>query len=265
MLEVSAKVAAMAEVRIDKVLLSQGLASSRSQAQAWLKQGKVEQKIAGQWQRVKKPSLPVATDAELRVNTDEADLYVSRGGVKLKGALTQAGLNLEGLNVLDIGLSTGGFSDCVLQHGAAQVIGVDVGHDQLAASLHQHPQLLAFDGINARDLPIDMLLDKLGAPGFDLIIMDVSFISQSLIAPQFKHLLNQGGRALCLVKPQFEVGPEGIGKGGIVKDQSLYHKVKQDICALYTEHGLTVLDYFSSPIQGGDGNHEFFIYATLSE
>lgn len=222
--------------------------------------GRVELNHGGDWRLVSKSGTKVARDAELRVTPSEDDQFVSRGGLKLRGALERTGIDPKGLVVLDVGQSTGGFTDCLLQGGASKVVGVDVGHDQLAPSLRAHPRVTFYEGINARVLPENELLQQ--APdGFDLIVMDVSFISQTLILPALAPLLKPDGQLLSLVKPQFEVGKAGLGKGGIVRDERLYHEVETRIREVSSGLGFTVKDYFPSPITGGDGNREFFVFA----
>lgn len=248
--------------RLDLLLVERGLATSRSQAQRLIEAGAVRWQDGKQWRLAGKASLKVAPDQPLEVTPGEQERYVSRGGLKLAGALAHTGVNPKGWRVLDVGQSTGGFSDCLLQEGAAQVVGVDVGHGQLAQPLREHPALVWYEGINARDLPRARLLAH--APdGFDLVVMDVSFISQTLVLPGLPALMRPGGHLVSLVKPQFEVGKAGIGKGGIVRDSGLYRKVEDDLRALCADLGLAVKAYFPSELTGGDGNREFFIWATL--
>jgi len=167
------------------------------------------------------------------------------------------------MHALDVGISTGGFTDCLLQAGATRVVGVDVGHGQLAARLQDDPRVLLREGINARQLDAAELLPLNDGQPFDLAVMDVSFISQTLVLPVLAPLLKPGGLLLSLVKPQFEVGREGISKGGIVRDPALYAGVQERVTATAREAGFTPLDWFDSPIAGGDGNREFFLYARL--
>jgi len=247
--------------RLDKALVSRGLADTRSQAQRMIEAGRVRCQASGNWQVLNKASAKVSEEQALDVEPGDEDQFASRGGLKLRGALAQSGLNPEGWVALDVGQSTGGFTDCLLQAGATRVVGVDVGRDQLVPALRAHPKVVYFEGINARDLPRDTLLAEAPA-GFDLIVMDVSFISQTLILPGLPALLKPGGHLLSLVKPQFEVGKAGIGKGGIVRDDRLYAEVEQRIRAQCDTLGLTINGWFASPIKGGDGNREFFISAT---
>lgn len=249
-------------LRIDLILTEQGLAKSRSQAQTFISEGRVSYKQNQQWITAIKPSLKLPSDIELKITSDEADKYVSRGALKLEGALLHTKLNIDGFLVLDIGQSTGGFSDCAIQHGAAHVVGVEVGHDQLDPRLRGHHNITCLEGINARNLSADDLNEHFPENGFDLVVMDVSFISQTKILPQLPSLLNKAGHLITLVKPQFEVGKEFIGKGGIVKDKQRVKQLEQDIQVFVKELGFEVKCYIESPIKGGDGNQEFLLWAT---
>ncbi|UTF59040.1 TlyA family RNA methyltransferase [Gilvimarinus sp. DA14] len=246
--------------RLDAELVARGLVDSRAHAQRVMKESRVQQNLAGIWQTVTKPSAKTAPETQLRVIASDDDRYVSRGGLKLAGALHKSGLSVKGLTALDVGQSTGGFSDCLLQAGVEKIVGVDVGHDQLAKKIREDKRVSYYEGINARELPLD-LRENHAPGGFDIAVMDVSFISQTLILPSLVPLLKNGGVLLSLVKPQFEVGREGIGKGGIVRDQGYYKKVEEKLSLCCRELGLNVIDYFDSPITGGDGNREFFILA----
>jgi 23S rRNA (cytidine1920-2'-O)/16S rRNA (cytidine1409-2'-O)-methyltransferase len=270
-------------MRIDQLLVSRGLASTRSQAQRLIAGG-VHWQQGDAWRTAAKNGDDVPEDAELRLLDDSEARYVSRGGLKLEAALKQVGLNVAGLQCLDVGQSTGGFTDCLLQQGAAFVVGVDVGSAQLHPKLRADPRVLCVEGINARALDAADLIaayaDSTGADGqfdheesddgqasdfvpeFDLIVADLSFISQTLVLPTVVLLLNSGGMLLTLVKPQFELQPGQVGKGGIVKDATMYAIVEQRLREACTELGLTVTAWFDSPIAGGDGNREFFIAAS---
>ncbi|ETX10939.1 hemolysin [Marinomonas ushuaiensis DSM 15871] len=249
-------------LRIDLILTEQGLAKSRSQAQTFISEGRVSYKQNDKWLKASKPSLKLPADIPLNITINKADKYVSRGALKLEGALLHTKLNIKGFHVLDIGQSTGGFSDCVIQHGAAHVVGVEVGHGQLDTRLHNHEQITCLEGINARSLCIDDLKEHFPVNGFDLVVMDVSFISQTKILPQLPTLLSQTGHLITLVKPQFEVGKEFIGKGGIVKDKNRVNQLTKDIQVFVTSLGFEVQCYIESPIKGGDGNQEFLLWAT---
>lgn len=243
-------------LRADALLVQRGLAASRTQAQRLIGEGRV----LADGKAIAKPSLELPADAVLTVVEDESDRYVSRGGLKLAGALAHTGLDVTGRICLDVGQSTGGFTDCLLQAGAGQVVGVDVGHGQLHAKLKNDARVTAREGINCRALTAADLGDAMPASGFDLIVGDVSFISMTLVLPQLPALLAADGDLLLLIKPQFEVGPHNIGKGGIVRDPSLYREVEGRFLEIAKKLGLTAKAWLDSPITGGDGNREFFIW-----
>jgi 23S rRNA (cytidine1920-2'-O)/16S rRNA (cytidine1409-2'-O)-methyltransferase len=266
-------------MRIDQLLVQRQLASTRSQAQRLIADG-VEWLQGDAWKRVGKNGDDVPESAELRLLDDSEARYVSRGGLKLEAALKRVGLHVEGLDCLDVGQSTGGFTDCLLQHGARYVVGVDVGTDQLHPQLREDPRVLCVEGLNARALDASDLIasyaDSAGdgghfqseveggngfEPVFDLIVADLSFISQTLVLPAVVPLLKAGGTLLTLVKPQFELQPGQVGKGGIVRDDAMYAVVEQRLRDACTTLGLVVTAWFDSPIEGGDGNREFFICA----
>lgn len=262
-------------MRIDQLLVQRQLASTRSQAQRLIAGG-VEWQHGDVWQRVKKNGDDVPDDAQLRLLDDSEARFVSRGGLKLEAALKRVDLSVSDLQCLDVGQSTGGFTDCLLQHGAALVVGVDVGSAQLHPSLREHPRVLCLEKINARTLHADALAQAYAdwrakpaaadwpsvlLPEFDLIVADLSFISQTLVLPALMPLLKTGGTLLTLVKPQFELQPQQIGKNGIVKDPALYAVVEQRLRDACTALSLNVQAWFDSPIAGGDGNREFFIAA----
>ena len=249
--------------RLDVYLVERGLANSRTHAQELIESEQVFVLEGSNKKILKKPSLSVeATQTNIQVESGPANRYVSRGGLKLEGALEKAKLQVRGLDALDVGLSTGGFTDCLLQSGVASVLGVDVGHGQTHPKLLKESRLKVLEGVNARNLSSipEVTAEAQAHEGFDVIVMDVSFISITLIIPEFKSLLKNGGHLLSLVKPQFEVGVDGLSKGGIVKDTSLFVDVEKKIRECCEQSGLTVLDYFVSPIEGKDGNTEFFIF-----
>jgi 23S rRNA (cytidine1920-2'-O)/16S rRNA (cytidine1409-2'-O)-methyltransferase len=279
-------------MRIDQLLVQIQLASTRSQAQRLVADG-VEWQQGDTWKRVAKNGDDVPEDAPVRLLNDAEARYVSRGGLKLEAALKHLALNVTGFACLDVGQSTGGFTDCLLQHGAVSVVGVDVGSAQLHPQLRTDPRVLCVEKVNARALVADDLVaayeDSVGAdgmfddddaldgdagapeataadpkgfvPAFDLVVADLSFISQTLVLPAVVPLLKAGGTLLTLVKPQFELQPGQVGKGGIVRDASMYLLVEQRLREACADLGLTVTAWFDSPIAGGDGNHEFFICA----
>jgi 23S rRNA (cytidine1920-2'-O)/16S rRNA (cytidine1409-2'-O)-methyltransferase len=252
-------------IRADLLLVELGLAVSRTAAQNLIGAGRVHFDQAGKSVLLTKSSMKFAPEFDqFSITPDPADCYVSRGGLKMAGALKAAGLEVTGLSVLDVGQSTGGFTDCVLQAGAVHVVGVDVGHDQLAPRLRTDARVRFFEGVNARALDAAVLIEANHGKLFDLIICDVSFISLSLVLPSALPLLAPGGHLLSLVKPQFEVGRAGMGKGGIVRDARLYPGVHDKIRLLVEQQGLQEQAWFDSPIAGGDGNREFFICARRS-
>jgi len=246
----------MSAVRADKALVQAGLVQSRTLAQRLIEAGKVEYCVSGLWSLVIKPSQSFGPDITFRVNEADETRFVSRAGLKLEGALKHVALNVDGLRALDVGQSTGGFTDCLLQRGCASVVGVDVGHTQLASSLRGDARVRCIEGLNARDMGADQV-----GSGFDLAVMDLSFISQTLVLPRVVPLLVDGGTLVSLVKPQFEVGPDGIGKGGLVKNDELYAEVEHRVCRMLEDLGCRVESYFESVITGGDGNREFFVVA----
>jgi 23S rRNA (cytidine1920-2'-O)/16S rRNA (cytidine1409-2'-O)-methyltransferase len=246
-------------LRADQLLVERGLAPSRTVAQRLIEAGRVS------WSEglIGKASAILPLTAELAVMDDPGDLgdrYVSRGGIKLAGALAHTKLDVHGKTCLDVGQSTGGFTDCLLQAGAAGVVGVDVGHGQLHARLRNDARVSCIEGVNARELSKSAVAGRWRNERFDLIVGDISFISLTLVLPQLPALLADDGDMLLLVKPQFEVGPENVGKGGIVRDASLYPQVETRLREAALAAGLRVFDYFDSPIAGTDGNREFFIW-----
>ena len=284
-------------MRIDQLLVERRLASSRAQAQRLIAAGVRWRAAAGAglpWRQVNKngDELPDGAEIEL-LDTAEAR-YVSRGGLKLEGALLASGVSVQGKNCLDVGQSTGGFTDCLLQQGALRVVGVDVGQGQLHARLRADPRVLCVESVNARALTAQDLAGDAAArdgadegvdrreadeadddealvapaealaPVFDLVVADLSFISLTLVLPALVPFLAPAGDMLLLVKPQFELQPGQVGKGGIVKDPALYAAAEARLRACCAGLGLAVISWFDSPISGGDGNREFFVHATRS-
>jgi len=236
--------------RIDKLLVERGLADSRTKAQALVMAGVV---LVNE-QRVNKPSDTVAPDAQIRVKggDDPSSRYVGRGGLKLEAALRDFALNVTGFKCLDVGASTGGFTDCLLQHGAEKVIALDVGHNQLDWRLRTDKRVEVRESVNARYLQPDDFVTK-----FDLVVMDVSFISATKIMPVIVALLKEAGRLITLIKPQFEVGRGEVGKGGIVRDREKHERVIEEVNRAAQELGLQSRRVIESPIRGADGNLEF--------
>jgi 23S rRNA (cytidine1920-2'-O)/16S rRNA (cytidine1409-2'-O)-methyltransferase len=339
-------------MRADQLLVQRGLASTRAQAQRliasgvqWLKlshhhtaQGAMNSAEIGAisvpssnaasstqsstlyWQRIAKNGDILPDDAQIELLNDSEARYVSRGGLKLEGALKQLGLTVKGSTCLDVGQSTGGFTDCLLQQGAARVVGVDVGFGQLHDKLRSDERVLCFERVNAREpgaiaaeiakllsgedeldadmdsasefddydgyedaeftpknianqamntpasMPILEINSDIFEPDFvaefDFIVGDLSFISQTLVLPAIAPLLKPNGCLVMLVKPQFELNFGQVGKGGIVREAALYEQVEKRVREAYAVEGLTVQAWLESPIQGGDGNREFFIHAS---
>jgi 23S rRNA (cytidine1920-2'-O)/16S rRNA (cytidine1409-2'-O)-methyltransferase len=248
-------------MRADQLLLERGLAASRSQAQRLIASG-VEWRLGTKpWQRVTKNGDELPLPSELRLLDTAEARYVSRGGLKLEGALLSSSLSAQGLRCFDVGQSTGGFTDCLLQQGAAQVVGLDVGHGQLHPRLRDDARVVCVERINARELEANDARVPDVALGFDLVVGDLSFISLTLVLPALLPLLKKGGALLMLVKPQFELQPSDIGKGGLVKDEASYVQVEARLREACAALNLNVLGYWPSAIAGGDGNKEFWIGA----
>ena len=238
------------KMRLDQLLVERGLVDSRSRAQAIILAGKV---LVGE-QRIDKAGTRVRLDATLRIK--EADHpYVSRGGVKLEGALCALSVEVRDVVALDVGASTGGFTDCLLSHGASKVYALDVGRSQLHNRLLQDPRVVSMPGINVRLLGPQDLPEPV-----DVAVFDLSFISLKLVLPPVLPHVKSGGRLLLLVKPQFEVGKGQVGKGGIVRDESLRLQALEDIAGFARTLGLAERGRAVSCLPGTDGNIEFFLY-----
>ncbi len=253
-------------MRADQLLVDRKLATTRSQAQRLIAAG-VQWRHGAQWYRVAKNGDELPAQAELALLDTAQSRYVSRGGLKLEGALRASALDVTGLHCLDVGQSTGGFTDCLLQHGAAHVLGVDVGHGQLHPQLRHDPRVTCVEKLNAREPDAMKMIvadaySTRATTDIDLITGDLSFISLTLVLPALAPLLKPQGVLLMLVKPQFELQPGQVGKGGIVKDPSLFAVVQKRIVDACAALGLQGRGWFDSPISGGDGNREFFVYAT---
>jgi 23S rRNA (cytidine1920-2'-O)/16S rRNA (cytidine1409-2'-O)-methyltransferase len=243
--------------RVDRLLVERGLAPSRTRAQALVMAGRV---IAGE-QRVEKPSETFPTDAPLRVRgtDDPAARYVGRGGLKLEKALEEFGVDVTGYVCLDIGASTGGFTDCLLQRGARRVVALDVGHNQIDWRLRTDPRVEVREGVNARHLKPEDFNER-----FDLITMDVSFISATKVLPALVLLLKDSGRLVVLIKPQFEVGRGEVSKGGIVRDPAQHARVVAEVNEAARSLGLSLRGVIESPVTGADGNREFLALYELA-
>jgi 23S rRNA (cytidine1920-2'-O)/16S rRNA (cytidine1409-2'-O)-methyltransferase len=234
-------------VRLDQVLVAQGLVPSRQRAQAMVRAGLV--RVAGTL--AERPDQMV--DPGVSIGLDHAKAYVSRGGDKLAAALDAFGVDPAGRVCLDVGASTGGFTDILLQRGAARVMAVDVGYGQLAWSLRQDPRVTVLERVNIRHL------ERLPIPA-DLAVIDVSFISLRLVLPRVRDLLSPPAEVVALVKPQFEVGKGAVGKGGIVRDPEQHRRVLSELRQFAEESGYQVAAEIPSPILGAKGNREFLLY-----
>ncbi len=239
-----------AKRRIDQLLVDRALAPTREKAQALLLAGSV--RVNGQ--RVEKPGHTVAEDANIEVAATMR--YVGRGGFKMEAALAAWSIDVNGSICLDVGASTGGFTDCLLQHGAARVYAFDVGSGQIDWKLRTDPRVVVREGVNARYLQPADLPEQV-----HLIVCDVSFISVTLILPALVPLLRPEGSMVILIKPQFEVGREQVGKGGIVRDPQLHAQSCEKVSEAVRALGFETL-IMESPILGAEGNREFLLYAT---
>ncbi|MDQ2856110.1 MAG: TlyA family RNA methyltransferase [Acidobacteriota bacterium] len=240
----------MKRERIDKLLVERGLADSRTKAQALVMAGAV---LINE-QRAEKSSDLVEPGASVRIKgaDDPAARYVGRGGVKLEAALREFAVDVQGLLCLDVGASTGGFTDCLLQHGARRVVTIDVGHNQLDWRLRKDSRIEVREGVNARHLQPQDFDER-----FDIAVMDVAFISATKVMPAIVPLLSECGFLIVLIKPQFEVGRGEVGKGGIVREPEKHKRVIAEVNRAAEQLGLKVRGLIESPIQGADGNLEF--------
>lgn len=243
----------MAKQRLDKLMVERGLTPSLEKAQALIMAGQV---VVGD-HTVDKSGHQVQNDADIRIKGDVLP-YVSRGGLKLRKALDQFEVDVSGLVAIDVGASTGGFTDCLLQAGVIKVFAVDVGHGQLAWKLQQDSRVINIEKTNIRYLTPDQLVET---P--DLAVIDASFISLSKVLPATVALVKPGGRIIALIKPQFEVGKGEVGKGGIVRDPAAHQKVIDAVSHTAKTLGLSVEGLCESPITGADGNREFLILLDL--
>ena len=238
------------KTRLDVLLVERGLQESRQKAQATIMSGLVF--VDGQ--RVDKAGTAVSPEASVEIRGHTLR-YVSRGGLKLEKAMTTFGLTLEGKICADIGASTGGFTDCMLQNGAQKVYAVDVGYGQLDWKLRTDPRVVCMERTNARYLTREQILDPL-----DFASIDVSFISLKLILPALFQLLKEDGHIACLIKPQFEAGREKVGKKGVVRDPAVHLEVLENFMVHAKESNFTVLGITYSPIRGPEGNIEYLGY-----
>ena len=239
------------KTRLDRILVDRGLVASRERARALILAGVV---FVNE-EPVDKAGALVSESAAVRIRGEDHP-YVSRGGLKLKGAIDSFGIEVKGCSALDVGASTGGFTDCLLQEGARRVYAVDVGYGQIAWKLRNDPRVVLFERTNIRhfsgvgvEAPVDMA------------VIDTSFISLKLVIPSVLQFVREGGTLLALVKPQFEVGKAEVGKKGVVRDPALHLKVVGDLACFCAELGLSVRGTCESPLTGPEGNKEFFIWA----
>jgi 23S rRNA (cytidine1920-2'-O)/16S rRNA (cytidine1409-2'-O)-methyltransferase len=237
------------KLRLDRLLVDKGLAPSRQRARAMIMAGKV---LVNSRPADKAGILVAQND---RIELKGRDIpYVSRGGLKLEAAIEMLAFSVNGLICLDVGASTGGFTDCLLQNGAARVYAVDVGYGQLAWKLRQDPRVLVIERTNIRYLSAEVIPEPI-----DLATIDVSFISLKIVVPAITGFLNTDARILALIKPQFEVGKNNVGKGGVVRDETLHQRVIHDLASFFLELNIFCEKVIPSPILGPKGNREFFI------
>ena len=240
----------MAKLRVDSLLVVRGLCDSREQAKRLIMAGEV---MTGT-ERISKPSQKVAGDADLRVK--EKPKFVGRGGFKIEGALREFEIDPTGWVCADLGASTGGFTDCMLQHGAKKVHAIDVGTNQLVWKLRSDERVVSKERFNARNLTVDDIGERVM-----LVVMDLSFISLTKVLPSAFSILEEGGSVISLIKPQFELSREEVGKGGIVRDSELHQKAVDKIRTFITEElGREWSGLMTSPITGTDGNVEFLAW-----
>lgn len=243
----------MAKERLDILLVERGLAGSRERAKRMIMAGEVL--VDGQ--KIDKAGTTVKPEAEIRLLGHDIP-YVSRGGLKLEKAMKEFGVRLQDKVAADIGASTGGFTDCMLQNGAKKVFAIDVGYGQLAWSIRQDPRVVCMERTNIRYVTPE----QLGEP-LDLSVVDVSFISLRIVLPAIRALLKPTGQILCLIKPQFEAGREKVGKKGVVRDPAVHEEVLQNFLALAAELELTVRNLTFSPVRGPEGNIEFLGHLSM--
>lgn len=240
----------LAKVRMDTLLYSQGVVASREKAQAMIIAGEVW--VNGN--RIDKPGTKVDENVEVQIQSRRIQ-YVSRGGFKLEGAIQDFNIDFQAKVLLDVGASTGGYTDCALQNGAAKAFALDVGYGQLDWSLRNDPRVVVIERTNIRNFTPEKLGELV-----DVITMDVSFISTTLIFPVLTHLLKEDGEVISLIKPQFEAGKDKVGKKGVVKDPAVHQEVLLRCIAVAGRSGLNCVGLSYSPIKGPQGNIEYFIH-----
>lgn len=240
----------MGKIRLDQAVTQRGLAESREKAKAYIMAGVVFVNN----QKADKPGMTVSEEDDIQVRANPLQ-YVSRGGLKLEKAMASFGLRLTGKTCADIGASTGGFTDCMLQNGAERVYAVDVGYGQLAWKLRTDPRVVNLERTNFRYVTKEQITQPL-----DFASVDVSFISLTLILPVLRDLMREAGEAVCLIKPQFEAGKDKVGKKGVVRDPAVHLEVLQRVTAFAMENGFSVLHLTYSPIKGPEGNIEYLCH-----
>lgn len=241
------------KLRLDRLLVERGLVASRERGHALILAGQVL--VNGQ--KVEKAGSLVPADADIRILGEQMP-YVSRGGLKLEKALREFTVEVNGRIAVDVGASTGGFTDCLLQHGAKKVYAVDVGYGQMAWKIRQDPRVVVIERTNIRAIDPVLIPEKA-----DIVVIDTSFISLEKVIPSVLRFLNPGAGIIALIKPQFEVGKKQVGKGGIVRDEVVREASKDRIVAFVAEQGFEVKGIIQSPITGQDGNVEYLMHAIL--
>lgn len=241
-------------IRLDKLLVQRGLVASRPRAERMI----VDHGVLVEGQRFQKPGKKFSADVEIALVVEDMP-WVSRGALKLLAALEAwADIDVEGAKALDVGCSTGGFSHVLLEHGAAAVLGVDTGKNQFDEGLRDDARMVVRESTNVRDLTREELVAVVGgAP--ELVVIDVSFVGLAHIFPKVAELVDPGACVIALVKPQFEVGPKHLGRSGIVRDPAQRERALEEVKAEAVSCGFSVADALDSPIQGGDGNHEYLL------
>ncbi len=242
------------KIRLDQLILKKGITESRQKARALIMEGKVL--VNGQ--KIEKPGTLVEENSEIKL-CGKSLSYVSRGGLKLEKAIREFSIEVKNKVAMDVGASTGGFTDCLLQHGAKKVYAVDVGYGQLAWKLRTDPRVVPIEKTNIRYMNRDLIRESL-----DMVTVDVSFISLKLVIPKVLEFLKPEGEIVALIKPQFELGPGDIEKGGIVKSEDKRIKAVEEIKKFFEKLNLKVAGIIESPIKGQKGNIEYLIYAKLN-
>lgn len=240
-------------IRLDRLLVERGFVESRERGHALILAGQVL--VNGQ--KIEKAGALVPPDVDIRILGGQLP-YVSRGGLKLEAAIREFNIDVTGKTALDVGASTGGFTDCLLQHGVKKVYAVDVGYGQMAWKLRQDPRVVLIERTNIREIDPSLLPEQ-----FDIAAIDVSFISLEKVVPSILQFLKQDGAIIALIKPQFEVGKGRVGKGGIVRDEAARQEAVERVAVFIRNLGFDVKGVIQSPITGQDGNIEFLLYAVL--